>query len=468
MSVYELNLKQVLKYSSYAILGHIPVFVAMALFFKTELTIAIAAPILLWAGQVTCEKITGNKNIASIMMGFTFIALSGIMIHLGKGMIEWHFHIFICIGILSLFANPMTIIAAAATAAVHHLAFYFLLPASIFNYSASLGIVAIHAGFVVIEAAACSFLAYRFKKVLDLQEQINQNIGPLVKNIDHASKQSSASCNQLFGNSQSNSSAITEISATAKQISQMAESTKVQIENVINKMDETKASIGTSSKAIRDGEKFMQSLSELVDNMKDLQESSSSQLNSVVEAVNSISEKTTLINDIVFQTKLLSFNASVEAARAGEHGKGFSVVAEEIGKLASSSGIAAIEINEIVNSSKELLNGSVTSVEEKLTSFQSQISHSFEIWTDINHKLGQSFSNVEQNSNQQEYTLKEISTAADQQDAGVKELSQALLTINESSNQSLVQLQTVRDITTQLEKDSKMLNQIKDSIVKAA
>jgi methyl-accepting chemotaxis protein len=51
----------------------------------------------------------------------------------------------------------------------------------------------------------------------------------------------------------------------------------------------------------------------------------------ISKVIATIEERTKVINDIVFQTKLLSFNASVEAARAGEHGKGFAVVAEEVG-----------------------------------------------------------------------------------------------------------------------------------------
>ena len=49
----------------------------------------------------------------------------------------------------------------------------------------------------------------------------------------------------------------------------------------------------------------------------------------VLEIIKTIEDKTKVINDIVFQTKLLSFNASVEAARAGEAGKGFAVVASK-------------------------------------------------------------------------------------------------------------------------------------------
>lgn len=71
----------------------------------------------------------------------------------------------------------------------------------------------------------------------------------------------------------------------------------------------------------------------------------------VVNMINEISNKTKIINDIVFQTRILSFNASVEAARAGEQGKGFAVVAEEIGNLAALSGKSATEITAILDQS---------------------------------------------------------------------------------------------------------------------
>jgi methyl-accepting chemotaxis protein len=69
------------------------------------------------------------------------------------------------------------------------------------------------------------------------------------------------------------------------------------------------------------------------------------------ENVMQVKNKTTIIEEIVFKTQLLSFNASVESERAGEHGRGFSVVAQEVGNLALLSGRAAIEITDIVDKS---------------------------------------------------------------------------------------------------------------------
>jgi len=73
-----------------------------------------------------------------------------------------------------------------------------------------------------------------------------------------------------------------------------------------------------------------------------------------VEAMKNITLKISLIEDIAYQTNLLSLNASIEAARAGDYGKGFAVVANEVRKLAEKSQRASHEISELTGSSFEI------------------------------------------------------------------------------------------------------------------
>lgn len=79
-----------------------------------------------------------------------------------------------------------------------------------------------------------------------------------------------------------------------------------------------------------------------------------------------------LINEIADQTNLLALNAAIEAARAGESGKGFSVVADEIRKLAEQSKIFSDDIKEIVDVVSSESNKVVESTNEVLLSFKSQ------------------------------------------------------------------------------------------------
>ncbi|MFP3757976.1 methyl-accepting chemotaxis protein, partial [Cupriavidus sp. SIMBA_020] len=75
-----------------------------------------------------------------------------------------------------------------------------------------------------------------------------------------------------------------------------------------------------------------------------------------------ISEITSVIEGIAFQTNILALNAAVEAARAGEQGKGFAVVASEVRSLAQRSATAAKAINTLISQSAETVRQGVERV----------------------------------------------------------------------------------------------------------
>jgi methyl-accepting chemotaxis protein len=191
---------------------------------------------------------------------------------------------------------------------------------------------------------------------------------------------------------------------------------------------------------------------------------SNREISEIVKVIEEISLKTQVINDIVFQTKLLSFNASVEAARAGEHGKGFAVVAEEVGNLASMSGKAATEITDMLTRSVKRVTDIVDGTKDLMENLIKQSKEKVEFGTNTAKDCAQSLDEILSNVSSVNEMVREISVASHEQAAGVREVNKAMSELDQVTQANSIAAQEASHTGRNLKSQAERLNALVDNL----
>lgn len=176
---------------------HLPLFIAIAYFNQTGPLLAAVLTTATVAGPLLALRFFESQRAISVVHGFTMVLMCGLLIHFGQGpvQIEMHFYYFVGLTVLTVFGNPMVILAATVTIAVHHIGLYIFLPSSAWNYEASVWVLLTHILFAVLAAASGAFNSRTFfdsfaqleQKVTEQSKKVgarNRDIGLILSSVE--------------------------------------------------------------------------------------------------------------------------------------------------------------------------------------------------------------------------------------------------------------------------------------------
>lgn len=158
-------------------------------------------------------------------------------------------------------------------------------------------------------------------------------------------------------------------------------------------------------------------------------------MDEINEQVNSINEAITVIDQIAFQTNILSLNAAVEAATAGEAGKGFAVVAQEVRNLASRSAEAAKKIKFLVENATSKANEGKNIASDMIEGYEK-----------LNKNISQTID-----------TISNIENASKEQLVGIEQINDAVNQLDQQTQQNAMVASQTHDVAIKTDSIAKMI-----------
>ncbi len=286
---------------------------------------------------------------------------------------------------------------------------------------------------------------------------ISNTLNKIAEALADGAKEIASTSSQVAGSSDTLSSAVSEQAAAVQETSVSVEELTAMVRKSSENCRESANVSSRSHLTVVEGkeavEEMIRSVEEVGrgnDEIMQSIEESNKRIAEISSVISDIASKTKVINDIVFQTKLLSFNASVEAARAGENGKGFAVVAEEVGNLAQMSGRSASEISSIVDESirrvESIMVENKASVEKFVQSAKIKVERSQK----VAQKCGEMFDVVVSNTTTVNSLVEEIARASTEQSKGIEEITNAMGQIDVATNENSSVSHSVADAAKNL------------------
>ncbi|MCB0413634.1 MAG: MCP four helix bundle domain-containing protein [Bdellovibrionales bacterium] len=296
----------------------------------------------------------------------------------------------------------------------------------------SIGIVVTILGLLfgaIVSILAIKDITNTLTRTIDQLESANSELNQAAEQTSSSAFQLNEAVTEQAASLQETMASIDEISSMVNQNSQSANHVKSAVDANQQASDEGSRSVGDMLNAI--GE-----IKDTNETILSQMEESNNEFGEIVKIITEIGEKTLVINDIVFQTKLLSFNASVEAARAGEHGKGFAVVAEEVGNLAQMSGNAAKEIGDMLTGSIKQVNGIVEQTTQRVDQLMEVGRKKITLGQSTAERCREALNKIEDNASSVAKIVSEIIQASKEQAQGIQEINRAISQLDKVTQQN--------------------------------
>ena len=264
--------------------------------------------------------------------------------------------------------------------------------------------------------------------------------------VTSASNQAQTISNELLFASQKQSR---EIQETGQAVLEMA----VQITDVSKSANESAEVARQSVSAAEEGSRAVENTIKGMNEIREQIQETSKRIKRLGESSQEIGEITELISDITEQTNVLALNAAIQAASAGEAGRGFSVVAEEVQRLAERSGEATKQIGALVRTIQTDTHDAVAAMEK---STQGVVEGA-----KLSDAAGAALSDIRRVSNLLAELIQGISASTEQQATsanGVARNIQNILTVTEQTQQGTQQTAlSIREL-------SKLAEELKNSV----